>query len=188
VLDAVTAHHDAEPLAPGLPAAAAREAGGGSDAVQALVADGTLVADGPVVRLPGRGVRLDPAAAKVRAAVEQALAEAGTSVLSGQELAALGADRALVAALERLGVLVRVAPGAWLGAAALTGAVERLRAAYGDGRPFTAGEAKTLLATTRRTAIPLLEHLDRTGVTTRDAASDRRRLRQAGSDAVGPAR
>jgi selenocysteine-specific elongation factor len=175
VLDAVAAHHVAEPLAPGLPMAAAREAGGGPDAVQALLAEGALAAAGPAVRLPGHGVRLDQDQARARAAVEQALAEAGTSVLSGQELAELGADRALVAALERLGLLVRVAPGSWLGADALAGAVERLRAEYGDGRPFTAGEARTLLGTTRRTAIPLLEHLDRTGVTARDG--DRHRVR-----------
>jgi len=175
VLDAVAAHHLAEPLAPGLPTAAAREAGGGPDAVQALLAEGALAAAGPAVRLPGHGVHLDQDQARARAAVEQALAEAGTSVLSGQELAELGADRALVAALERLGLLVRVAPGSWLGAGALAGAVERLRAEYGDGRPFTAGEARTLLGTTRRTAIPLLEHLDRTGVTARDG--DRHRVR-----------
>jgi selenocysteine-specific elongation factor len=56
----------------------------------------------------------------------------------------------------------------------LSGAVEALRAAFPGGRPFTAGEARDVLGTTRKTAIPLLEHLDRTGVTRRDG--DQRRL------------
>ncbi|HXP14462.1 MAG TPA: SelB C-terminal domain-containing protein, partial [Actinomycetes bacterium] len=42
------------------------------------------------------------------------------------------------------------------------------------GRPFAASEAREALGTTRRTLIPLLEHLDRTGVTVRQG--DLRRL------------
>jgi selenocysteine-specific elongation factor len=71
-------------------------------------------------------------------------------------------------------VLVPIAPGGWLGRPALEGAVATLRRAFPDGRPFSAGEAREALGTTRRTAIPLLEHLDRTGVTVRQG--DRRRL------------
>ena len=53
-------------------------------------------------------------------------------------------------------------------------AVETLRRSFPGGRPFAATEAKEALGTTRRTAIPLLEHLDRTGVTVR--SGDLRRL------------
>jgi len=42
-------------------------------------------------------------------------------------------------------------------------------------RPFTAAQARQALGTTRRVAIPLLEFLDRAGVTERLPA-DRRRL------------
>jgi selenocysteine-specific elongation factor len=52
--------------------------------------------------------------------------------------------------------------------------VATLRRAFPGCRPFSAGEAREALGTTRRTAIPLLEHLDRTGVTVRQG--DRRRL------------
>ena len=45
---------------------------------------------------------------------------------------------------------------------------------FPDGRRFTASEAREALGTTRRTLIPLLEHLDRTGVTVRQG--DLRRL------------
>jgi selenocysteine-specific elongation factor len=204
VLRAVAAHHRAEPLAAGMPAqlarAAARAAGGGrradpraggaltarhdgagalwaaagAEAVDALVAAGELVADGPVVRLPEHGVRLDPAQRAVRARVEAALAEAGVSVQSEAALAALGADRGLLDALVRLGVLVRVAPGLYLGRDALDQAVAGLRGAFPDGRSFTASDAKQAMGTTRKTAIPLLEHLDQAGVTIR--AGDLRRL------------
>jgi selenocysteine-specific elongation factor len=196
VLDAVAAHHLAEPLAQGMPAAAARAVASaaaravvagsiqavepepesviGGEVVDALLAEERLFADGGTVRLAGHGVQLDPRQTAAREAVERALAEAGVAAMSEKELAALDADRRLVAALERLGVLVRVGPGAWLGARELAGAIEALRAAFPGGRAFTAGEARDVLGTTRKTAIPLLEHLDRTGVTRRDG--DQRRL------------
>jgi selenocysteine-specific elongation factor len=191
VLAAVEAHHRTDPSAPGLPAQAARAAvrapagpGGapgpawpaaaGTEVVDALVAEGGLVADGPVVRRPGHGMRLDPAQRALRARVEAALDGAGVGLLSEAALGELGADRKATALLVRLGVLVPISPGGWLGRAALEEAVATLRRAFGDGRPFSASQAREALGTTRRTAIPLLEHLDRTGVTVRQG--DLRRL------------
>ena len=106
--------------------------------------------------------------------VEAALAEAGVGLVSDAALAELGADRKATALLVRLGVLVAIAPGGYLGRSALEAAVATLRRSFPGGRPFAAGEAKEALGTTRRTAIPLLEHLDRTGVTVR--LGDLRRL------------
>jgi selenocysteine-specific elongation factor len=147
---------------------------GGAEAVDALVAAGQLVADGPVVRLPEHGVRLDPAQQAVRARIEDALAEGGVTGFSEADLAQLGADRRLLAALVRLGVLVPLGAGLHLGRDALDQAVASLRAAFPDGRTFSATEAKQAMGTTRKTAIPLLEHLDRGGVTVR--RGDLRRL------------
>jgi selenocysteine-specific elongation factor len=149
-------------------------AAGGAEAVDALVAAGELVAEGPVVRLPEHGVRLDPAQQAVRARVEDALAEGGVTGLSEAALAQLGADRRLLAALVRLGVLVPVGAGLHLGRDAFDQAVASLRAAFPGGRTFSATEAKQAMGTTRKTAIPLLEHLDRSGVTIRQG--DLRRL------------
>ena len=212
VLDAVRRHHQAEPLAPGLPAQAARAAaldhqgppaagpaaalapGGrpaaaatatpapgprpptaaGAEVVEALVADGELVADGPVVRLPDHGLRLDPAQRAVRDRVQDAVAAGGVEVLTEAALAGLGADRRMTAVLVRLDLLVAIAPGLYLGRSTLDRAVAELRRAFAGGRPFAATEAKEALQTTRRTAIPLLEHLDRSGVTVR--LGDLRRL------------
>jgi selenocysteine-specific elongation factor len=190
VLRAVAAHHRAEPLAAGMPAQLARaavwRAGGGgppsnsarhvagAEAVDALVAEGRLVAEGPVVRLPGHGLRLDPGQQEVRARVEAVVAEAGVAAHTEAALAALGADRGLLDALVRLGVLVRLASGLFVGKDALDQALAGLRGAFPDGRAFTAADAKQAMGTTRKTAIPVLEYLDRSGVTVR--SGDTRRL------------
>ena len=92
---------------PGWPASA------GAEVVEALVADGRLVADGPTLRLPGHGPRLDPAQRALRARVEAALDEAGVGLLGDAALAELGADRKATALLVRLGVLVAGRPR-WL--------------------------------------------------------------------------
>jgi selenocysteine-specific elongation factor len=178
VLAAVERFHRDQPLAAGLPAPAARRAAlavaagagwpagwppaAGAEAAEALVAARRLRLDRAELRLPGHGVRLDPAQEAVRAKVEAAANNAGVSVLSETELAALGADRRLLA------VLVALAPGRYLGSATLDRAVQRLRDAFPGGRSFSASEAKEALGTTRKTAIPLLEYLDQHGVTARN--------------------
>jgi selenocysteine-specific elongation factor len=184
VLEAVARHHRAEPLAAGLPAQAARTAAlthgarppaaAGAEVLEALLADGSLAADGPAVRLPGHGVRLDPAQQAVHDRVAGVLEAGGVEVLTEAALAELGADRRMTAVLVRLDLLVAIAPGLYLGRSTLERAVQELRRAFANGRPFAATEAKEALGTTRKTAIPLLEHLDRSGVTVRQG--DLRRL------------
>ncbi len=95
-------------------------------------------------------------------------------MLSESDLADLGADRRLVAVLSRQGTLAPLASGLYLGSKVLEEAVATLRQAFPDGMDFTASEARATLGTTRKTAIPLLEHLDRAGITLR--AGDKRRL------------
>jgi selenocysteine-specific elongation factor len=221
VLEAVRRHHQEEPLAPGLPAQAARRvaaraprttgppggsrarggadglhgpgvrAGGagadgssaiakarGAEVVEALLAEGRLVLDGAAVRLPEHGVQLDPAQAKARESVEKAVAERGVAALTEADLAALGADRPLVAALTRQGVLTALAPGLYVGARVLDQAVATLRRGFPGDRTFTASDARETLGTTRKTVIPLLEFLDRAGITFR--SGDKRRLSPPG--------
>ena len=85
----------------------------------------------------------------------------------------LGLDPRAIAAAARAGLLLRVteqivlAPGAKAQAA---------RMLAGLPQPFTTAEARQALGTTRRVAIPLLEYLDRAGITQR-LPDDRRRLR-----------
>ncbi|WP_344057090.1 SelB C-terminal domain-containing protein, partial [Sphaerisporangium rubeum] len=83
-------------------------------------------------------------------------------------LAALGLDARALAAAEAAGALVRLAPGVVLPPGAVeaaAGVLARLP------QPFTAADARVALGTSRRVVIPLLEHLDRVGVTRRTDTS-----------------
>jgi selenocysteine-specific elongation factor len=87
----------------------------------------------------------------------------------------LGIDDGSLARLARAGLVLRLAPGIAL----LPDATELARARLaGLPQPFTASEARAALGTSRRVALPLLAHLDRTGHTVR-LPDDRRRLRAA---------
>ncbi len=87
-----------------------------------------------------------------------------------ERLRNLGLDNRSLAAAVRAGELIRIseqvvlAPGADVAAATILAKLEQ---------PFTAAQAREALGTTRRTAIPLLEYLDRAGMTER-LADDRR--------------
>lgn len=86
----------------------------------------------------------------------------------------LGLEPKVIAAAARAGLLIRIsdhivlAPGADAEAALVLAKLPQ---------PFTTAQARQALQTTRRVAIPLLEHLDRAGITQR-LPDDRRQLRQ----------
>ena len=158
----VAAHAAREPLAPGLPLEAAR-AGLGLPArqlVERLAAPPLAVRAGYVVleqdggsapALPDRvltAVRLlrDDLAGQPFAAPEAA------------RLRELGLDSRSLAAAARAGLLLRVADQVVLAPGADR---EATRILAGLPGPFTAAEARQVLHTTRRVAIPLLEYLDR---------------------------
>jgi selenocysteine-specific elongation factor len=69
-----------------------------------------------------------------------------------------------LAAAERTGRLVRLAPDVVL---LPTGPAQAMRVLASLPQPFTTSQARQALGTTRRVAIPLLEHLDRRGWTLR---------------------
>jgi selenocysteine-specific elongation factor len=85
----------------------------------------------------------------------------------------LGLDGRAIGAAARAGLLLRVAEQIVLAPGA---EAEAARALAGLPQPFTTAEARQALGTTRRVAIPLLEHLDRAGITQR-LPDDRRRVR-----------
>jgi selenocysteine-specific elongation factor len=70
----------------------------------------------------------------------------------------------VLALLVRTGAILRLPGDVVLLAEAEEAAVGRLR---GLGAPFTLSEARQALDTTRRTAVPLMEHLDARGRTRR---------------------
>ena len=75
-----------------------------------------------------------------------------------------GLDHRELNALVQRGEVVRLGRVAFARSAIAT-AVERLEALEAEVGPFTAAQAKDAWATTRKYAIPLLEHLDALGVT-----------------------
>lgn len=98
------------------------------------------------------------------AALEAELAAAPFAAPDTDRLAELGLGKRELAAAARLGRLLRVADGVVL----LPDAPERAATVLaGLPQPFTVSQARQALATSRRVAVPLLELLDRNGVTER---------------------
>ncbi|GII95830.1 selenocysteine-specific translation elongation factor [Sinosporangium siamense] len=95
---------------------------------------------------------------------------------TAEELARLGLDAKALAAAETVGLLRRVGGGIVLPHDAVERALEILG---GLPQPFTTAQAREALRTTRRIAIPLLEHLDRLGHTRRPDASLRELVRRS---------
>ena len=133
-----------------------------------------LIADGTVTRTSG-GVAL-PQYADAESSQRSRRADALISALTAEPLtppplaeaaAKAGVDHRELSQLVQAGEVVRAGQVAF-SRAGVARAVEVLRERFGDGRTFTASEAKQAWGTTRRYAIPLLEHLDRTGVTVFD--------------------
>ena len=114
--------------------------------------------------------------AHVGAAVRAVLADLERAPFMAPEagrLRALGLDTRAIAAAARAGLLLRVNDQIVLAPGAEAAAATRLARLP---QPFTTAEARQALETTRRVAIPLLEYLDRAGITQR-LPDDRRRLR-----------
>ncbi len=109
-------------------------------------------------------------------AVDEALDERRARFLALLGAAPLAPPRLVEAAREagldfqetqrliHAGEVVRCGEVAFL-PAAVADAVDRLRALAAEVGPFTAAQAKDAWGTTRKYAIPLLEHLDGAGVT-----------------------
>lgn len=181
--EAVADHAARHPLDPGLPTEAARHLLGLPD--RALV---DALATTPGRRLLRRdhgrlygdtatGPALPPAVETLRAE----LAETPFRAPDANRLAELGLHRKALAAAVTAGALLRVGDGIVL----LPGADERAAAVLRElPQPFTTSEARRALDTTRRVAVPLLEHLDAHGHTER-VDDQRRRCLHRGNGGGG---
>jgi selenocysteine-specific elongation factor len=174
--DEVARYRGAHPLEPGAPVETLRQALGLPDRalVTALVTPPLLASEGRIRQATDTGLP-----GPIARAVEQVRAD-----LAGDPYAAPGADRLAalglgpreIGAAVRAGALVRIADGVVL----LPDAVDRAAAVLaGLAQPFTLSEARQALGTTRRVAVPLLELLDRRGLTRR--LPDDRRVVTGGS-------
>jgi selenocysteine-specific elongation factor len=149
--------------------------------IDRLVGAGRLVRDESLVRDPGHRVALGPDARAVAARVERALADAGFTPPDLRQLEVdADAPRPLLvdvlAALEREGRVVRVAPDLYWAREAAEAARERLVAHCRTHGEITAAAFRDLIGASRKYAIAFLDWCDRTGVTVR--VGDRRKLRR----------
>lgn len=171
LVEAVRAHHSADRLSAGMPVAEAARALAlpdhlpadlGPDLVRGLVAGSDLtITDGRV--LDPRASGLGPAEPGV-AALEERLREAPFIAPERGDLDDLGLGPAELAAAARLGRLLRLPDDVVL---LPSGPARAMRLLSGLEQPFTLSAARQALGTTRRVAVPLLEHLDSRGWTRR---------------------
>lgn len=171
--------HDAatDPLSPGLTLSAAATAAGLPDRalLPTLAARAGLSSTRTHVRRPAPDDSLGPAESGVHA-LEQRLRTDPFDVPEADDLAALGLASRELAAAERVGRLLRLAEGIVVLPSAPALAMRTLSALP---QPFTTSAARQALGMTRRTVIPLLEHLDRRGWTRRLDAGHREVTRPA---------
>jgi selenocysteine-specific elongation factor len=131
-------------------------------------------AQAALLRLPA------PVADAVQAVLAD-LAEAPFRAPDAERMRELRLDTRAAAAAERAGLLRRL-PGNVLLAPDAPERAARILA--GLPQPFTTSDARQALGTSRRVAIPLLEWLDRAGVTRR-LADDRRTMREPPGSSPG---
>jgi selenocysteine-specific elongation factor len=162
---AVDAHAAAAPLEGGLPAEAARQAVGLPDLrlLGPLVTTAGLAAASGRVRRPGASVDLGPAERAV-AQLEDRLRADPFAAPEGPDLEALRLGSRELAAAERAGRLLRLRDEVVL---LPDGPARAMRVLARLEQPFTLSQARQALGTTRRVAVPLLEHLDGRGWTRR---------------------
>lgn len=136
---------------------------------------------GPPLSVVAGRVRLDGAqdvpepVRQAVAALREELAGAPFAAPAADRLGALGLSEQVRGAAVRAGLLIQPVPGIVLLAGADDAAAVRLAELP---QPFTVSEARAHLGTSRRVALPLLAHLDRTG-RTRRLPDDRRRVHQS---------
>lgn len=157
----------AHPLQPGIPRGAAIRALRLPD--EALLRPlveraGLAERDGRVTRR-GENTQLPEPVERALAELLDDLSREPFAAPDADRLAALGLGHQELAAAIRTGRLVKLADGVVLAAGAEWEAARLLTELP---QPFTLSQARRHLCTTRRVAVPLLELLDRTGVTRRN--------------------
>ena len=176
---AVAELHTRDPLADGLSRGAARDLLGLPDEslLDAVARDAGLEQGGGHIRLAGVRDELGPAEAAV-AELETRLRAEPFRAPEADELSALRLGARELAAAERAGRVLRLRDGSQTGVVLLpTAPALAMRALAGLEQPFTTSQARQALCTTRRVAIPLLEHLDARGWTRRLDAGHREVVR-----------
>ena len=175
---AVTAFHARAPIEPGMEREALRRAVDADtgaalfDVVLATaLADGSVVSRNGCIALPAHEPRpagdQQPLLQRLREIYTEAALQAPTDDELPADLANHPQLGALLAHLEREGTLVRLAPGRWSHASAVSDAASAIRSQMASGKALGIADFRQVLDLSRKHLLPLLEHFDRTGVTVR---------------------
>ncbi len=179
LLARLNAFHAAEPMRPGMPRAALRGQlpdNVPSDAAELVLTlleqTGQLCSEGELVRRPDHSPTLD---AEAKAAVEKIIAEASAAGLDPPNprdwADRLGVPlerfRDLVAHLERGGQLLRAPGDLWFDKLAVDELCHRVSQHFEQNEELDTQTYKSLIGTSRRTAMPLMELLDELHITRR---------------------
>lgn len=165
LLATVDDYAGAHPEQPRIPEEAARRAVGVPDLqlLRELAAAAGLQVSGGRIARPGTRISLGKAEDSMRRVILR-LAADPYDAPEREELAELGLRTKELAAAAAKGQVLRLAPDLVVATDAPERALEALRRLP---QPFTASQARQALSTTRRVALPLLEHLDSLGLTER---------------------
>ncbi|GAB3312160.1 selenocysteine-specific translation elongation factor [Epidermidibacterium keratini] len=172
---ATLSRFESDPLGPGLSQGAALDSIGLPDPelLAPLAAQAEVELAAGHLRMPGTSAELGSAAAAV-AALEDRLRATPFAAPESDDLVSLGLGARELAAAERAGRVLRLRDGVVLLPDAPALAMRELARLQ---QPFTTSAARQALGTTRRVAIPLLEHLDARGWTRRLDAGHREVVR-----------
>jgi selenocysteine-specific elongation factor len=193
-LAALTKHHAAEPLSPGLEMEALRsrlpyEIGARNYRALAdrLARETDIVREESTLRLKTHRVKLGEHDGKLVARIEEELRKAAFQPPELKQLAEalklptseIGKLRSVLSALEREGKVVKIATDLYFARASFDAARAHLTDHLQKHPEITAAAYRDLLGASRKFAIALLDYFDHSGVTTR--VGDTRRLRAKAS-------
>jgi selenocysteine-specific elongation factor len=188
VLAALSAFHDRERMLPGMPKGALRGALPENTAAGAFelllergVAANRIAVEGKLVRLLGHVPTLSQREESIAARMRADAASAGLEPPTPREWAEkIGVDletlRGVLAHLEREGSLVRTPGDLWFDRAAVEELRERVVAHLREHQSLDTPTYKSLIGTTRKYAVPLMEFFDAEHLTMR--AGEARILRR----------
>jgi len=141
-------------------------------AIESLTSSGAVVLRGPTIRLPGHEAELDVAEEAASRELVRILSAAGLAPPSPSEMTArIGVEREVLNDLLRLLVerkeIVSITPEMIVTRETEEAARRVVRMIAGQGNPASPGDFREALGVTRKYLIPLLEYMDRIGVTRR---------------------
>lgn len=136
-------------------------------AIDYALSSGELVAAGSALRRTGFEPVLTSRQAEKKAVLAKVIQEAGLAPPSLSELDDATDTEALLRLLEAEGMVVAISPEFYVSREVIQAAIRATIERFGGGEAVPAAAFRDTLAVSRKHLIPLLEYLDRVGVTSR---------------------